>query len=430
MAFLVLFALNACSEQLSEARSDYKKTEYIPLAGNGYTEQANPGIVDLERGVDLWTDEDVEVNIYFYANKETPIQVGVRGKSVEKSTIEIEMNDHRKSVELHSKEAKSVLAGEFEITQPGYNKVVLRGLDKDGDQFARISDIYVTMPVDLELSYVENDENNRFYWGRRGPSVHLSYGDLPEGENLEWLYSELTVPEGYDPVGSYFMSNGFGEGYFGIQVNSDQERRVLFSVWSPYQTDNPDEIPVEKRIQVLDHGDHVYIGEFGNEGSGGQSFKVYNWKAGSTYRFLNSVQPDGEGNTIYTGYFYSPETKKWKLIARFLRPQTDTWYNRPHSFLENFAFENGHLERKAFYENQWIRTTEGKWHELNKAEFTGDDIAQIGYRLDYSGGIEDGRFFLRNGGFFDGETELHSHFDRPKLPTPPDIDSDNLKYYE
>ena len=31
------------------------------------------------------------------------------------------------------------------------------------------------------------------------------------------------------------MANGFGEGYFGIQVNGPNERRVLFSVWSPFK---------------------------------------------------------------------------------------------------------------------------------------------------------------------------------------------------
>ncbi len=73
-----------------------------------------------------------------------------------------------------------------------------------------------------------------FYWGRRGPSVHLTY-TVPQDVDLEYAYSEIVVEEGDDPVGSYFMANGFREGYFGIQVNSSQERRVLFSVWSPLQ---------------------------------------------------------------------------------------------------------------------------------------------------------------------------------------------------
>ena len=52
----------------------------------------------------------------------------------------------------------------------------------------------------------------------------------------------MTIPKNNDVVGSYFMANGFAEGYFGIQVNSETERRILFSVWSPYKTDDPNSI--------------------------------------------------------------------------------------------------------------------------------------------------------------------------------------------
>ncbi len=427
---ILLLALVACSENASDLTTENMNTEFIPLAGNAYSDLAYPGIVGLENGITNWAIEDAEVEVYFYADTPAQVQLGVRGESAQKSVIEIEMNDRRRTVELHSDERTAVTVGEFEIIQPGYNKVTLRGIEKDGRQFAHISDLFLVGTTDLQLQYVQNNENNRFYWGRRGPSVHLSYGELPEDEDMEWFYSELTVPEGYDPVGSYFMANGFGEGYFGIQVNSEEERRVLFSVWSPYQTDNPDEIPEDQRIQVLDRGDEVITGEFGNEGSGGQSYKLYSWEAGKTYRFLNAVQPDGDGNTIYTGYFYSPDTSEWKLIARFLRPQTDTWYTRPHSFLENFAFENGDSERKAFHHNQWVQNRNGEWIELDQATFTGDDIAQKGYRLDYTGGAENERFYLRNGGFFDGEVELNSYFNRSKVATPPEINSNDLLYFE
>ncbi len=62
-------------------------------------------------------------------------------------------------------------------------------------------------------------DKNWFYWGRRGPSGHLNY-DTSVGNNVSYYYSEITIPIGYDIVGSYFMANGFDQGYFGIQVNS------------------------------------------------------------------------------------------------------------------------------------------------------------------------------------------------------------------
>ena len=68
------------------------------------------------------------------------------------------------------------------------------------------------------------------------------------------------------------MVNGFGEGYFGMQCNSETERRILFSVWSPFDTQEPKLIPDSLKIKLLRKGEGVYIGEFGNEGSGGKSF--------------------------------------------------------------------------------------------------------------------------------------------------------------
>ncbi|MFM8725266.1 MAG: DUF3472 domain-containing protein, partial [Planctomycetaceae bacterium] len=150
--------------------------------------------------------------------------------------------------------------------------------------------------ADLKLDFVRDNQGNMFYWGRRGPSVHLGY-TVPRDLPLEYACTELTVPEGQDTIGSYFMANGFSEGYFGMQVNSASERRILFSVWSPFQTDDPKSIPAEQRIVTLASGPDVHIGEFGNEGSGGQSYLVHPWKAGTVCRFLTRVQPDAGSNT-------------------------------------------------------------------------------------------------------------------------------------
>jgi hypothetical protein len=238
---------------------------------------------------------------------------------------------------------------------------------------------------------------------------------MPENAKMKWFYNEMTIPKGKDPIGSYFMANGFKEGYFGIQVNSQQERRILFSVWSPFPTDNPKEIPENQKIKLLKKGENVYTGEFGNEGSGGQSYLVYPWQSGITYQFLTSIEPDGLGNTTYTSYFKDPANPQWKLIASFLRPQTNTWYTRPHSFLENFIDDLGYLNREVRYQNQWMADDNGNWTALNKAKFTGDDIARRLYRLDADGGIKGGYFYLSNGGFFSPTATLNNFFN---LETP------------
>jgi hypothetical protein len=280
----------------------------------------------------------------------------------------------------------------------------------------------------LELDYVKDNERGNFYWGRRGPSVHLPY-EVPSGKTIEWFYSELTVPEGQDPIGSYFMANGFGEGYFGIQVNGEKERRVLFSVWSPFTTDNPKEIPDDQRVKLLAKGENVHGGEFGGEGSGGQSYLVYPWKAGTTYRFLNRARPDGKGNTIYTAWFHTPEAARWQLIASFLRPKTDKHLTGLHSFLENFAERNGYQRRGSLHGNQWVRDTDGDWTELTKTLFTGDAIARSKFRRDYAGGVLKDKFFMSNGGFFAENVELGKRFERESTERP-EIDLNALEASE
>jgi hypothetical protein len=379
----------------------------VPMGGNAYlTEDVEGG-----RGRSQWTNPAMVRSIYFRVDRATELELGLKARVPEGgSKIRVTVDGKARELELKGGEGSATI-GKFPVKEAGYMRVDLQGLKKSGDVFADVEAITVEAPDEVVLNYVKDNEDNRFYWGRRGPSVHLGYS-LPKGEPTEWFYNEITVPEGQDPIGSYFMSNGFGEGYFGMQVNSPDERRVLFSVWSPFSTNNPKEIPEDQRITLLKKGEDVHGGEFGGEGSGGQSYWKYPWKAGETYRFLNRVKPDGKGSTVYTAWFYLPEKKEWKLIASFKRPKTDKHLTGAHSFLENFADRNGYLTRGALYGNQWACDVKGKWHEIIEARFTGDDIAQRGYRLDFAGGSKGEAFFMRNGGFFAENVKLGSKFTR------------------
>ncbi len=289
------------------------------------------------------------------------------------------------------------------------------------------------------LTFVPNNDGNFFYWGRRGPSVHLVYLH-PSGSNAEWFYNEVTVPPGQDIIGSYFMADGFNEGYFGMQVNSATERRILFSVWSPFTTDDPKAIPDSLKILLVRKGDSVHAGVFGDEGSGGQSYLVYPWTAGNTYRFLLRAEPDptapaattaatstpatttaprasmpstAHNHTRYTAWFFAPESGHWRLVASWDRPATHTWLTHLHSFLENFDPEFGDEQRSASYGNQWVCDSLGHWIPLTRAIFTADNTARKGYRRDYAGGLQGDAFFLRNGGFFDTSTPIDTPFARP-----------------
>lgn len=391
---------------------------FIPAAGNAWTIPATSGRdqVVTREGIKNWTDTSTIIRIWFRTEMAGDLAISLTVKVEGKSVLMMKFANESKTILLQNVTDDTISAGKFRVTKPGYHYAEFRGLSRTGNFFAEMTGIIIEgAAASGNLTYVKDD----FHFGRRGPSVHLRY-DLP-AEEIMWFYNEITVPEGEDVIGSYFMANGFADGYFGIQVNSGSERRILFSVWSPYKTDNPGEIPDEYKIILLKKGNDVVTGEFGNEGSGGQSFRRYNWKAGNTYGFLLKGTPSVKGFTDYTAWFYAPEIRKWELIASFRRPMTDSYLKSLYSFLENFIPETGYIPRKGYYSNQWVADKNCKWIELTSARFTADATARKGARLDYSGGSENGRFFLRNCGFFNNTTPMDQTFTRKPSVNPPGI---------
>lgn len=387
----------------------------VPIGGNTFQTKGETLEILDKNGINTWTSTESVWSTFIYTGFEKKITLSLELTDIQsKNKIDIWVNHGKiKTINLKNSSEKIVKVGTF-LLKKGYNIIYFRGNIKGKAPFPKIQNLKINYLGQDDFKFVKDNIDQRFYWGRRGPSVHLSY-EMPENTKMKWFYNEMTIPKGKDPVGSYFMSNGFKEGYFGIQVNSSQERRIIFSVWSPFSTDNPKEIPENQKIKLLKKGENVYTGEFGNEGSGGQSYLVYPWQSGITYLFLTSIEPDGLGNTTFTAYFKDPAKSKWILIARFLRPQTNTWCTRPHSFLENFKDDLGYLNREVWYQNQWMADENGNWTALNKAKFTGDDIARRQYRMDAEGGIKEGIFYLRNGGFFSPAATLISSF---SLETP------------
>lgn len=400
----------------------------VPLGGNTFkTDPDLQGGKINDKGIVDWIDDMVDFETYIYFTRPGKVKVWlVAAAPAGTNTITFSDYNASKNIKVSGTAPKEYFAGEYSIEDTGYATFIIEGVSKRGKQFANIQSLKLEgSAINESTAFVKNNEGNFYYWGRRGPSVHLNY-PTPANVDVEWFYNEITVPEGEDVLGSYFMAAGFGEGYFGIQVNSPTERRILFSVWSPFSTDDPKSIPEDQKIKLLKKGEQVYAGEFGNEGSGGQSFLKYNWQAGNTYKFLLHGSPDNFGLTNYTAYFFAPEKNEWKLIASFRRPKTNTYLKKLHSFLENFLPEYGNEERTVLFSNQWVCDAKGKWYELNKAKFTGDNTARKAYRLDYAGGISNNAFYLRNCGFFSNRTNLDTIFERMPNNQKPEIDFDKL----
>lgn len=387
----------------------------IGLSGNAYVTDAPEGAQITSEGLASWNDPASVVSVYFYLQEANDIMLSLNARG--HSSIEVAYGNQKKKVKLDSDHFTNVEVGQLKIKEPGYVRIDIRGIKKQGETLGEIKELIVD-GVKGKANYVTGFSD---YWGRRGPSVHLAY-TLPQ-EPTEWFYNEIKVPKNGEVMHSYYMAAGFGEGYFGMQFNSPTERRILFSVWSPFETQDPKLIPEEDKIKLLARGEGVHIGEFGNEGSGGQSYLKYNWKAGETYPFLMRIRPDGKGNTTYTAYFFATEENQWRLIASFMRPKTDTWYKHAHSFLENFSPDQGYLSRKVIFTNQWSLGKDGVWRRVTEATFTHDATANARVRLDFRGGLEDkDNFYLQMGGFFNESTTAGTKFDRTPKGKQPQID--------
>jgi hypothetical protein len=403
---------NANAQQLS-----------IPLGGNTFQISSKSTEAITDHGIESWQRKTTVYALYFSLHTAHGVQLALPLIDQSgNSTLSISVNGAVKQYNLKAGDREIDLG---ETVLNGYNVIKLQGIRKSGADFARIEELLIRHKDTIQVNYVPDNQDNNFYFGRRGPSVHLNY-EFPENTDIKWLYNELTVPTGDDPIGSFYMANGFGEGYFGMQRNDSTERRILFSVWSPFETDDPATIPEAQKIRLLKKGIGVHAGEFGDEGSGGQSYLVYDWKPGTVCKFLNSVAPDGKGNTIYTAYFMDNNTGQWLLIASFLRPQTNTWYQHAHSFLEIFEPANGYVSRKVCLNNQWACDTNGHWTALSRAKLTGDINAKRRYRVDFDGGVEGDHFFLKNGGFFNAKTVLNTKFTRMAKGGMPKINFDKL----
>jgi hypothetical protein len=256
---------------------------------------------------------------------------------------------------------------------------------------------------------------------RNAASVHLMY-PLPRPVDIDTFYCEVTALE--DPTTTFYMACGWHRGYFGMQVNSPSERRIIFSVWdSGGEAIDRKKVADENRVTLVGKGPGVYSGDFGNEGTGGHSHLKTMWKTGQPQKFYVTARPVDQTFTVYSGYWWQPETSQWMLISSWKAPKEGGWLKRPHSFSENFGGSNGNLVRKALYGNQWIRTKEGEWIELETASFSHDPTGKED-RLDRFMGIEQGQFFLSHGGFLNGFTPYGEKFSRPSTQQPPTIPGD------
>ena len=288
-------------------------------------------------------------------------------------------------------------------------RVTLESLNAPGQATGNLETLVLDGPVAVGAHFNLQERRN-------AASVHLVY-PVGGATNVNAFYCEVTGMEA--PLWTYFEACGWHRGYLGMQVNSPTERRIIFSVWdSGKESADRKKVGAQDRVTLVAKGNGVFAGDFGNEGTGGHSHLVTNWKTGEKQRFIVTAKPTDATHTVYAGYWFEPEQKKWMLISSWNAPKDGGYLHGLYSFSENFGGSNGHLRRKALYGNQWFHTSDGQWNEQTTATFSHDPTGKAD-RLDRFMGVEDGQFFLSQGGFIPGFTKYGALFTRPATGRPP-----------
>lgn len=403
---------------LVTAATGYGEALRVPAFTAYLDPDPNGARISPRGGVTRWSDSELKV-LWFGELK----QAGRLRVAVALSLPLGVVSKLRLSVagEAHEAQAKGAGPGNevkadfgtIEIKAPGYQRFELKSLNVAGTPFGDLAALVLDGPAAAGAHFNLKERRN-------AASVHLMY-PVEKDAKIDWFYNEVTAVE--DPVATYYMACGFHRGYFGMQVNGPAERRIIFSVWDAgSEAVSRAKVGAPDRVQLVAKGDGVDAGDFGNEGTGGHSHLVYNWKTGETQRFLVGARAVDATHTIYAGYWWHPEKKAWMLIAAMKAPKDGGLLRGLYSFSENFGGSNGHLLRKALYGNQWVHAAGagagGEWKEQTTAKFSHDPTGRED-RLDRFMGVEDGKFFLSQGGFKEGFTKYGEMFNRPatgKLP--------------
>ena len=416
MTALMVFTGRALHSQTNVSIPAY--TAYaVPAEESSEDDESN--LFTEKDGLHHWINTKQEIQFYFQLNSTGKLSISLLMKNSSpgsKLIATIAGKSFSFTVPV-SAVFKKVSIGTVAIQARGFYSLVLRSQKNSmGKNIADIRSLELSGEAVTQIHFNAKPRRN-------AASVHLRY-PLHDSLKVVSFYNELTIPAGSDALHSYFMACGFARGYFGMQVNSPAERRIIFSVWDAgNEAVDRNKVTEENKVKLMAKGEGVFADGFGNEGTGGHSHWIYNWKPGMTYKFLVTAATDSaSATTSYAGYFFIPETQRWKLIACFKAPKDGKPLRSLYSFSENFWGNNGQLMRKSFFGNQWIRRENGEWKELTSSTFSYDATGKAGDRIDYGGGTEDNKFYLWHGGFKPSTAKYGDTFTRAAINIKPLID--------
>jgi hypothetical protein len=208
---------------------------------------------------------------------------------------------------------------------------------------------------------------------------HL-WWDLQGQRDGTCLYGEITVLATHPAIyycGANWHPGEPAGGYCGIQDNSRDERRTIFSIWDTSPQLHP---------KVTEADPDTIFGRFGGEGEGGHTHMIWSWKTNETFQFFVQKQPGSDTNCTDARYYiFDRAAGKWRHSATISSPtggkrSVETLGGGVNSFLENFLGRDRELPKLALY-RLWLGTSvdkmkcltiargDGKWGQMHGAYF-------------------------------------------------------------
>lgn len=420
--------------QTNKPSKDKLLDTFTVPANKGYVEPFSPehqigvsvpvGWPETKGIVSGWRDKSKSVVWYlyqkagkydFYFDNEVQKDANLKFELIISEPYSLGFKIVKKNVEFKGTgEGNLLFITGLDIPQTGYYRYELKPVTDPAEAIEIRNLVFNSFKPDGQVNHTDYQSS---------PSVHLGFSSTEETtKSYDWLYEEITVPEGGDPLATFYMAIGFYRGYFGIQTNSDTERRILFSVWDSKDAENDKSTTADDFVSLVDKDEATTVNSFGGEGTGGQSYvKSGNWKTGKPVQFLMNVRPQ-PNNSVVLSAWYNVNGEGWKYVASWRAPRDNRYFNGFHSFIENYGFTNGQFRREAYYYNAWGHENEtGKWVNFNKVRFSNTD-GKEGQRVDYEQGVSPkhpDRFYMSSGGY---TPTLKTANEMPLSTTQPAVD--------
>lgn len=419
-----------------EVRGQFVPDEWrIPANSNSYVTFLSEGartasakdrtapIAEINRmGIILKNDSLSKASTYIYISKPATSELSLTVLGEGKLNVSCEGRSF--DLDIDAKRWERISVGNLEISSPHYIKIDFRLNSATHPAFIVVRDVILSglspKPIYVSPNYSE-------HFGRRGSSVQLFLNDSVIAK-ADWAYSEVQVADSCDIVGSFYCAQDFNNGSFGLQRHSEEEHRVVFSVWSNVMPKPKNKVSQDASVVLIAKGDSTFVEDLNESGNGKVCYVRYNWRTGETYKFLLHAEHADSLSSDYSAYFYAPERKRWIYISTLRCPSGNVLFPSIYAFVENFLPDEGYRMHKAYFNNFRFRNREnGLWKNVNKVRFSFDDTGRRGIRLDYDGGVERQMFYLRTGGFFGNGIRTVRQLELPaSLSDVPPVDIDNF----